>query len=41
MKNDLKGSEGLPVNVHVAALPNQDEMVLRVMKEIESVVNFN
>ncbi|CAD8088821.1 unnamed protein product [Paramecium sonneborni] len=41
MKNDLQGAIGLPVNVQVAALPNQDEMVLRVMKEIETAVKFN
>ena len=34
----MKGSEGLPVNVQVAALPWQEEMVLRVMKEIENGV---
>ncbi|CAK85678.1 unnamed protein product (macronuclear) [Paramecium tetraurelia] len=41
MKRDLQGAIGLPVNVQVAALPNQDEMVLRVMKEIEAAVKFN
>ena len=32
----MKGSEGLPVNVQVASLPWQEEVVLRVMKEIET-----
>ncbi|CAD8182259.1 unnamed protein product [Paramecium pentaurelia] len=41
MKSDLQGAIGLPVNVQVSALPNKDEMVLRVMKEIEAVVKFN
>ncbi|CAK82959.1 unnamed protein product (macronuclear) [Paramecium tetraurelia] len=41
MKSDLQGAVGLPVNVQVSALPNKDEMVLRVMKEIEAVVKFN
>ncbi|CAD8092541.1 unnamed protein product [Paramecium sonneborni] len=41
MKKDLQGAIGLPINVQVAALPNQDEMVLRVMKEIEAAVKFN
>lgn len=36
VKKGMKGSEGLPVNIQVAALPWQEEMVLRIMKEIEN-----
>ena len=32
----MRGSEGLPVNVQVAALPWQEELVLRIMKEIQT-----
>ena len=31
----LKGSVGLPVGVQVSGLPFQEEVVLRVMKELE------
>ncbi|CAD8184598.1 unnamed protein product [Paramecium pentaurelia] len=41
MKKDLQGAIGLPVNIQVSALPNQDEMVLKVMKQIESIMQFN
>ncbi|VDN10991.1 unnamed protein product [Dibothriocephalus latus] len=34
------GSEGLPLAVQVVGRPMQEELVLRVMKEIESSVNF-
>ncbi|BHF61218.1 hypothetical protein SprV_0100419100 [Sparganum proliferum] len=34
------GSEGLPLAVQVVGRPMQEEVVLRVMKEIESCVNF-
>ena len=34
-------SEGLPIGVQVCSLPYHDETVLRVMKEIESKVQFN
>ena len=35
---NMVGSEGLPLNVQVVALPWQEEQVLRVMKEIETGV---
>ena len=38
MKAEMDGAVGLPVNVQVASYPNKDEMVLRVMKEIEESV---
>lgn len=34
------GSEGLPVGVQVSALPWRDEMVLRVMRELERKIQF-
>jgi Asp-tRNA(Asn)/Glu-tRNA(Gln) amidotransferase A subunit family amidase len=36
----MKGSEGLPVAVQVVALPFQEEMCLRVMKEIDLETTF-
>lgn len=35
---DSEGSAGLPVGVQVASLPFQEEVVLRVMKDIDSVI---
>ncbi len=37
----IAGSEGLPVGVQIAALPWKDEMVLRVMKELERKIRFD
>ncbi len=34
-------SEGLPVGVQVAALPNRDELCLHVMETIEQSIGFN
>eukprot|EP00977_Amphora_coffeiformis_P022259 scaffold10697_cov151-Amphora_coffeaeformis.AAC.2 len=36
----MEGSEGLPIGVSVMSPTCQDEMCLRVMKEVERVVNF-
>jgi fatty acid amide hydrolase len=36
----MKGSEGMPLSVQVMTPAFQDEKCLRVMKEIESLVNF-
>ncbi|CAD8189600.1 unnamed protein product [Paramecium octaurelia] len=41
MNQNMQNAQGLPVNVQVISYPNQEEMVLRVMKEIEGVVKFN
>ncbi|CAD8180408.1 unnamed protein product [Paramecium pentaurelia] len=41
MNRNMQNAEGLPVNVQVISYPHQEEMVLRVMKEIEGVVKFN
>jgi fatty acid amide hydrolase len=38
---ETQGSKGMPVGVQVASLPYNDEMVLRVMKEIEERAKFN
>ncbi|XP_067950847.1 fatty-acid amide hydrolase 1-like [Watersipora subatra] len=40
LKKGLKGSEGLPVGVQLISLPNCEERCLRLMKEVESAVNF-
>ena len=34
---DSEGSVGLPVAVQCVSLPYQEEMVLRIMKDIDSV----
>jgi len=39
-RETVMGSEGLPVNVQVVALPYQDEVVVRVMRIIEKAINF-
>jgi fatty acid amide hydrolase len=36
----LKGSEGLPLGIQVISLPFEDEIVLRLLKEIEQKANF-
>jgi len=40
IKEGMKGAEGLPMGVQVAALQYRDEMCLRVMKEIEAAADF-
>ena len=37
----MKGSAGLPVGVHVAFLPFQDEMCLHVMKDLQDAVKIS
>ena len=37
----LAGSEGLPVGVQVASLPNRDELCLHVMECIERAMGFH
>ena len=39
-KKEMKNSAGLPIGVQVASLPYKDELVLRIMKEIEIEVDF-
>jgi hypothetical protein len=34
-------SEGLPVGVQVATLPNNDELCLHLMEQIEKAIRFN
>lgn len=41
IEKNLSDSLGLPLGIQVAALPNQDEWCLRVMKEIDSIYQFN
>ncbi|CAD8082926.1 unnamed protein product [Paramecium sonneborni] len=41
MNQNMKNAQGLPVNVQVISYPKHEEMVLRVMKEIQGVVQFN
>lgn len=40
-KQAVSGGEGLPVGVQCVALPWQDELCLRFMKEVEQVVKHN
>lgn len=39
-KKTLEGAAGLPVGVQVAALPNSEEKVLYLMKELEKEIGF-
>ncbi|CAD8085395.1 unnamed protein product [Paramecium sonneborni] len=41
MNQNMQNAQGLPVNVQIISYPKHEEMVLRVMKEIEGVVKFN
>lgn len=36
----MEGSQGLPVNVQLVTRPNQDELCLHVMKQLEASVGF-
>ncbi|EGR34573.1 hypothetical protein IMG5_006590 [Ichthyophthirius multifiliis] len=36
----MKGSMGMPVGIQVVALPNQDEVALNIMKQIDEKVQF-
>ncbi|ELT88038.1 hypothetical protein CAPTEDRAFT_225540 [Capitella teleta] len=38
IKKAMEGSAGLPVNVQIAAVTNQDEVCLRVMRELEQAL---
>lgn len=40
VREDLKGSAGMPIGVSVVALPFEDEIALGVMKAIEKGCNF-
>jgi len=40
VKTAMKGSAGLPISVQAVALPYQDEKAMRVLKEIETAVNY-
>lgn len=40
MRKSLEGSAGLPVGVQVCSMKYQEEKCLRVMKEIQKLVNF-
>jgi fatty acid amide hydrolase len=41
MSNSMKDSLGLPIGVQVATLPNEDELCLRLMKEVDSFYSFD
>ena len=40
-KRAMEQSVGLPIGVQVASLPFKDELVLRIMKEIEMEITFD
>jgi fatty acid amide hydrolase len=40
IKESTKGAEGMPLNVQVVGLPWNEEIVLRVMKELEIAAKF-
>lgn len=39
--NMMKTSKGLPISIQVGALPYQDELVLRLMKEVDSYYRYD
>ena len=41
MSNAMKDSFGLPIGIQIATLPNQDELCLRLMKEVDSFYSFD
>lgn len=41
MRESMKGSQGLPVNVQVMSYPYHEEVCLKLMKDIEDEVRFN
>jgi fatty acid amide hydrolase len=41
IQDNLSDSLALPLGIQVAALPNQDEWCLKIMKEIDSIYQFN
>lgn len=41
VREGTKGAIGLPLNVQVIGKPWQEEMVLAVMKELDSMENFS
>ncbi|CDW83534.1 amidase family protein [Stylonychia lemnae] len=41
IREDIKGSAGLPVSVSVVGRPQEDELVLGVMQAIENKIKFN
>ena len=40
-QKEMEESKGLPIGVQVACLPYRDEMVLRIMKEVETEICFD
>ena len=40
IREDIKGSVGMPISVQVIGYPWDDEIALGVMKAIETKVNF-
>ena len=41
VKDGVQGAEGMPLNVQVIGLPWKEEMVLRVMQELQNRVKPN
>ena len=41
LKEGLAGAEGMPLNVQVIGLPWKEELVLRVMQELEAKAEPN
>lgn len=40
MIDDVKSSKGMPLSMQIAALPGQDEIVLRIAKDCSDIINF-
>jgi fatty acid amide hydrolase len=41
ISNSMKDSLGLPIGIQIATLPNQDELCLRIMKEVDGFYSFD
>ena len=41
IREDMQGSEDMPVGVSVISRPYQDEVALGIMKQLETAINFN
>ncbi len=41
IEESLKDSKGLPISVQISAMPFEEEVCLRLMKEISEIYNFH
>jgi hypothetical protein len=41
IRNNVTSSGQMPICVQIATLPNQDELCLKLMKEVDNLYKFN